>query len=214
MKTILISSLALAITAGAATAASFTLYNDRSTYETAVSAMVTGPTFFLDFNDPNGDNYPGVDGDFPDQVNFNTIGATNPALVNINNYIGDTGDPSTVNNVGILEGVLYRDTIAMGFKILSGSIEGAELYDSSGTSLGQALQFTSFDFIGIISDTAFTRFNLLPNIFGPSTSVAGGYDRVFIDDFTATASPVPLPASVLLLGAAVGGLGFVRRRQS
>lgn len=208
MKNIIsVAAIAASLSAGVAHAATITTFSDRTSYESATGAQ----EFFLDFDAHVLEV--GVDGDFAGLVDFGTIGATNPDLVNLNTYVGDAGDPTTVNNVGVLKGDLYSAHYGIGFDILSGSIEGVRIYDATGGLIGDALLTTTNAFIGVVSDIGISSFELIPNVFDATTSVPGGYDRVFIDNFSADgAAAVPLPAAGWLLVAALGALGLKRKR--
>ena len=203
MKKRFIACLAAGLAfASSVSAGTVTFFNNEAAYDAATA----GNTTFLNFDGlPVGNS----NGDFG-TVDFNTIGAVNPDnIVQNSNAITDAGDPSTPFNVGVLQGVFSAPIFAMAMEISSGSIEGLDLFDSGGTSIGGISGGGYVGFVGIVSDMAFSRFDVLPNVFGPAPNQ---YDRIFIDDFRIT-TPVPLPAGGVLLLAGLGALGVARRRR-
>lgn len=203
MKTKLFSVLlATLFAATSANAAIITVFSNESSYTNAT----LGDSVFLNFDGlfsiaSNG-VFPGVD--------FNTIGASNPDFVNLFEYVGDTGNPSTANNVGVLQGILSSPSYAIAMNILSGSIDGVNLFDSSNMLLGSAT-VNAGGFVGIVSDMAFSRFDFIPNVFSP-----GSNDRVYIDDFRISnpVSSVPNPSSIWLFIIALVGVAVFSQRKS
>ena len=178
--------------------------------EAAYNAATSGDTGSLTFDGlPTGP----ANGDFG-FVDFNTIGSLTPDLIlQGSDAITDTGDPSTPFNVGVLQGIMAAPTFAIGMEVISGSIDGINLFDGGGALVGSISgSFTGF--VGLVSDMAFERFDLVPNVF--TTIAPNAYDRVFLDSFRAsTPAPViPLPSSVLLLAGAIGIGGALARRKA
>ncbi len=197
-----VSAIVLATSfATSATAASITGYSSEANYNSAVDA----DTVFLDF----GGLFGIIDGDFTG-VDFYTarVGADSSNVL-ANAYIGDAGDPGSVNNVGRIGGVLDTPSFALGMTIISSGGPGQiNLYDSANAFVG-GVGYLGNGFVGVVTDMAFNRFEITPTLFDP-----GQYDRIFVDNFRVSTpmTPVPLPATGLLLATAVGGLALRRRR--
>ena len=201
MKSILFS-LWVMVLAMPVHAISVTGFSNEVNYD----AFVGTNKVFLDFD---GLVMPGSTGVFTG-VDFNTIGATNPDLVNLNNYVGDAGSPSTPNGVGQIQGVLDTPEFAIGMNILSAEDSGTlAVFDENGVWLASA-GFSGNRFVGILTDTAFSSF-----IIETQISLILGNDRIFVDDFRInnlkSVAPVPLPAAWLLF---LGGLGLFASARS
>jgi len=189
---------------GAVSAAVVTTFTDEATYTSSVGSEV----FLLNFD---GLVSLGDTGVFPGQVDFNSPEAINPDLVNLNTFVGDTGSTVASNNVGPIEGVLAAPAFAVGMDILSGLISGIDLYDAA-SNLVESVSIAASGFVGLSSDTAFSRFIVRNGVFP-----TGGNDRVFIDNFRVNnlaTVPVPVPATLALLGFGFAGIGYQRRKQT
>lgn len=198
--TLLTGALVLALLSANANALSITTYTDKTSYESSVGALV----FLLDFT---GLVSNGADGNFPGQVDFGSPEATDPALVNLNERVGDTGSTVAPNGVGPIGGELAAPTFAMGMEILSGSISGIDLYDAS-DALISSVSISASGFVGLSSDMAFSSFIVRNGVF-----TTGGNDRVFIDNFQVNGAPaVPLPPTALLLLGGVLALRAYRQK--
>ena len=174
-----------------ASAVSITTFTDRTTYEASVGALV----FSLDFSGLVSNSDAGV---FPGQVDFGSPEASDPSLVNLNNYVGDTGSTTASNNVGPIGGDLSAPAFAMGMDLISGQISAIDLYDAT-SALISSVAIAAGGFVGISSDMAFSSFIVRNRIFS-----SGGNDRYFIDTFQVNrAAAVPLPSTLMLL---IGGL--------
>ncbi len=200
---VLAVAAALSLGATGAQAVSVTSFSNAAAYNAAVGAE----QFFFDFN-----TAPAItNGNFPGQVDFNTPDAVNPAFVSFSGTaMTDTGSTVSSNGVGFLEGVFAAPTFAFRMDILSGTIEGVRLLNGASVVDTVSLPATS-GFVGILSDTSFDTFQLVPSILtsGPG---AGGNDRVFIDNFGINVpAPVPLPPAMALLGVGLAGFAALRR---
>ncbi|EAQ04297.1 hypothetical protein OB2597_09144 [Pseudooceanicola batsensis HTCC2597] len=182
----------------------FTPYTNEATYVVATS----GDTLFFDFDGlPSGS----ADGVFSG-VDFNTINAVDPSRVIYGSgALTDTGNPSSRNNVGTLEGVLDVEAFAIGFELLSVEAEGrVDFFDSSDVLVGSVNYASSGGFVGMVTDMPVASFLVQAGIFS-----SGGADRVFIDDFRVSSpAAVPLPASGLLLLAGILALAPRRRART
>jgi hypothetical protein len=170
------------------------------------SAAAGAEVFIIDFDGLG----TGVNaGNFAGQIDFGTIGATDPDNVLFgSNALIDAGSTISSNNVGVLEGSLVNSAFAMSMDILSGSIDGIRLFN--GASLLANVTFANTSgFIGIVSDMAFDKFELLPKVIA-----SVGNDRVQIDNFRVNAAvSVPEPALLALFGAGLLGFIHLRRRK-
>lgn len=50
--------------------------------------------------------------------------------------------------------------------------------------------------------------------FAETFALNGGGTNFFVDDVSIISTPVPIPGAIFLYGAAIAGLGFIRRRKS
>ena len=218
-----------------ASAGTVTSFSSEALYDAAIVGDL-GTVNFDGFASGNSDGNFGI-------VDFNTIGGTNPDLITHGtDSITDAGDPSTALGVGVLQGVLAAPTTAFALEVLSGSIQGVNLFDGSGLLVG-SISGTFSGFFGVVADMEFERFDFVPSVF--DAIAVNAFDRVFVDNFrlSSTAAittplppvtdptpttptnpppgtppvvgltPVPLPGSLFLLAGALGFGGVVVQRK-
>jgi hypothetical protein len=187
-----------------ATAATITGYADAAGYDAAVGSN----TAFYDFNGLG----PGIfSGDFAGVDFYTERLGVNSENILLNGYLGDAGDPDAVNAVGRIAGVFDSPVVAVAMNILSAGGNGViNLYDALDSWVG-GVGYIGNGFVGVVTDMAFSRFEVVPAVF--DLPGGEGYDRIFIDDFrfSTEMAPVPLPASGIMLLAAIGGLALRRR---
>lgn len=188
-------------------AATITFYNDYNSYLNECEWQLFGIL-------PDWPTYTTSSGVFPGMVDFNSVGAVTPDLISLAlGGLSTVGDPSTPYDTAVLQGILAAPAYAMAMTIASGTIEGLEFY-SGESKIGVVSQLIGpGNFVGVISDTPFDRFEFVPHPFFDL-----GYYRVAISHFRvdvlpSAPTPVPLPASAWLFATGIGLLVLVRRRR-
>jgi hypothetical protein len=144
-------------------------------------------------------------GSCTDSSNAGTCGVQ---VFHNDNAITDLGGSAAANGVA---SVAWRfnlpDAYAFGFNYVSGGIGTLRLV-ASDLSLTDIDTSAATGFIGLVSDTPFYGAIAVNAVFAGGA----GNDRYFIDDFRINA--VPEPASLALVGLAVGAIGVRRARNA
>ncbi len=148
----------------------------------------------------------------------------------LQSFTGVTTDAGSIGSAsGLLTGSVWSDRVVTGgasttFSYIPGALLGAgATWDTSPGGEGQGLQLTlnlvgggtesvaqigpiDNSFFGFVSTDLFTSFTISG---GTNTGAAETYDMTNLDF-----APVPEPASIAVLGAALFGVGAARRRKT
>ena len=207
MRTLL-AAVFVVIAAAVPSQGAVILFTDEALYLAAVGSTRE----YIDFAGSPAATVPGSS--FSPDVTFGSCtdssvpGTCGVQVFHNDNAITDLGGSAAPNGVA---SVAWRfnlpDAYAFGFNYVSGSIDALHLVapDQSFTNLDTS---AATGFIGLVSDTPFYGVIAVNGVFPGGE----GNDRYFIDDFRINA--VPEPASLALVGLAVGAIGVRRARNA
>lgn len=135
-----------------------------------------------------------VEGDVDDDITF-TGSAIDLFVIRVDGQV-DTNSPMTLNGV-LPSNILWvlEGTSGQCFKTAGGNVSYGTFLATGGCDF----QFSNLQLTGALINTG----GHIEHVSGSQTTS---------DPFT-TPEPIPLPAPVLMLGAALAGMGFMRRRK-
>lgn len=189
-----VAAAALTFTAVSASAATVTVYTDRTAFESALSGGFAVETFDAT---PAGVTITGSDvnisaGRLNDQINDNANVSTTFDFTAATNGFGGDWDLAGPGGMGT--------GIALSLSLVGGGV--MTVASELPSSLSNA-------FWGIVSDVAFTSVSMREG------TQVNGVETYTMDNLTTgSVAPVPLPATLPLLLAALGGVAVMRRRQA
>ena len=189
---------------GIAHSATVKVFDNSMDYSAATGQEI----FLIDFNNSPGGSVDG--GTISVNANFGSPEANNPNLVIWNsNALSDSGSTLVSTGVGPII-IDFTDPSIRAFSLdfLSArEQETIELYDSSGALFSTVLAPNASGFLGLISKTSIDSLIIRNGI-----STSGDRDRFFVDNLRTHV--IPIPGTIWILGSAVAGIVFLRKRNN